>query len=41
MSGIIFIYLWGWCGVQPFIGLLYQPWMIDGDDSGAISGMNE
>jgi hypothetical protein len=26
---------------RPFIGLLYQPWMIDGDDCGAISGMNE
>jgi hypothetical protein len=25
----------------PFIGLLHQPWMIDGDDCGAISGMNE
>jgi hypothetical protein len=24
-----------------FIGLLYQPWMIDGDDCGAISGLNE
>jgi hypothetical protein len=23
-----------------FIGLLYQPWMIDGDDCGAISGMS-
>jgi hypothetical protein len=35
-------------GVEPsplllrsFIGLLYQPWVIDGDDYGAISGMNE
>jgi hypothetical protein len=27
--------------LRPFIGLLYQPWMIDGDDCGAISGMNE
>jgi hypothetical protein len=26
---------------QPFIGLLYQPWIIDGDDCGAISVMNE
>jgi hypothetical protein len=25
----------------PFIGLLYQPWMIDGDDCGAVGGMNE
>jgi hypothetical protein len=25
----------------PFIGLLYQPWMIDGDDCVAVSGMNE
>jgi hypothetical protein len=22
-------------------GLLYQPWVIDGDDCGAVSGMNE
>jgi hypothetical protein len=35
-------------GVQPnlllqrlFIGIMYQPWMIDGDDCGAVSGMNE
>jgi hypothetical protein len=27
--------------LQPFIGLLYQSWMIDGDDYGASSGMNE
>jgi hypothetical protein len=27
--------------LRPFIGILYQPWMIDGDDCGAISGMNE
>jgi hypothetical protein len=26
--------------LQPFISLLYQPWMIDGDDCGAIGGMN-
>jgi hypothetical protein len=26
-------------GVEPH--LLYQPWMMDGDDCGAISGMNE
>jgi hypothetical protein len=25
----------------PFIGLFYQPWMIDGDDCGEISGMKE
>jgi hypothetical protein len=25
---------------QPFIGLLYQLIMIDGDDYGAVSGMN-
>jgi hypothetical protein len=24
-----------------FLGLLYPPWMVDGDDCGAISGMNE
>jgi hypothetical protein len=27
--------------LRPFSGLLYQPWMVDGDDYGAISGMNE
>jgi hypothetical protein len=27
--------------LRPFIALLYQPWMIDGDDCGAVSGMNE
>jgi hypothetical protein len=28
--------------LQPFIGLLYQPWMIDDDDDcGANSGINE
>jgi hypothetical protein len=27
--------------LQPFIGLLYQPWLIDGDDCGAIGGVNE
>jgi hypothetical protein len=25
--------------LRPLIGLLYQPWMIDGDGFGAISGM--
>jgi hypothetical protein len=23
-----------------FIGLFYQPWMIDGDDYGAVNGMS-
>jgi hypothetical protein len=27
--------------LQPYIGLLYQPWMIDGDDCSEIGGMNE
>jgi hypothetical protein len=27
--------------LRPFIGLLYQSWVIDGDDSEAISGMSE
>jgi hypothetical protein len=27
--------------LRPVICLLYQPWMIDGDDCGTISGMNE
>jgi hypothetical protein len=28
--------------LQPFVALLYQPWMIDGgDDCGTISYMNE
>jgi hypothetical protein len=27
--------------LRPFIGLLYRPCMIDGDDCKAISGMNE
>jgi hypothetical protein len=40
----IFFYLFSWSGTEltilrPFIGLLYQAWMIDGDDCGAISGM--
>jgi hypothetical protein len=37
-----------WAEVEPsplllrqFIGLFYQPWKIDGDDFGAIDGMNE
>jgi hypothetical protein len=27
--------------LRPSIGLLLQPWMVDGDDYGAISGMND
>jgi hypothetical protein len=27
--------------LRPFIGLLYQPWMIHDDDCGAIGEMNE
>jgi hypothetical protein len=27
--------------LRPLIGLLYQPWKIDGADCEAISGMNE
>jgi hypothetical protein len=27
--------------LRPFIGLLCQPWIIDADDCGAISGENE
>jgi hypothetical protein len=27
--------------LRPFVGLLYQHWMIDGDDSESISGMHE
>jgi hypothetical protein len=27
--------------LRPFIGLLYQPWMTDGNDSGEVSGINE
>jgi hypothetical protein len=26
--------------LRPVVGLLYQPWMIDGDDCRAVSGMN-
>jgi hypothetical protein len=26
---------------QPIIDLLYQPWLMDSDDCGSISGMNE
>jgi hypothetical protein len=27
--------------LPPFIGLLYQPWTVDGDDCGTITEMNE
>jgi hypothetical protein len=27
--------------LRPFIGLLYYRWMMDADDCGAISGMNQ
>jgi hypothetical protein len=27
--------------LRPFIGLLYKHWMTDGDDCGAVSGMND
>jgi hypothetical protein len=27
--------------LRPFVGLFYQTWAIDGDDCGAIGGMNE
>jgi hypothetical protein len=27
--------------LRPFTGPLYQPWMTDGDDCGAIGGINE
>jgi hypothetical protein len=27
--------------LRPFIGLLYQQWVIDGDDCGAVGGMDE
>jgi hypothetical protein len=43
---LLVIYLW--FGLEPsslllraFIGLLYQPWMTDGDYCEEISGMNE
>jgi hypothetical protein len=45
--GCRFLYFSG-AGVEPsplllwpFVGMLYQTWMIDGDDCGAVSGMNE
>jgi hypothetical protein len=30
-----------WKQVQYYCGLLYQPWIGDGDDGGAVSGMND
>jgi hypothetical protein len=27
--------------LRPIYDLLYQPWMTDGDDCGAVSGMSE
>jgi hypothetical protein len=27
--------------LRPFVGILHQPWMIDGDDCGVISGVNQ
>jgi hypothetical protein len=43
----IFLFIYG-AGVEPsplllrpFISLLYQLWMIDGDDCRAVSGMDE
>jgi hypothetical protein len=43
-----YLYLSVGAGVEPsplilqtFIGLLYHPWMIDGDDCGAVSRMYE
>jgi hypothetical protein len=27
--------------LRPFIGLLYQLWMVDCDDCGGVGGMNE
>jgi hypothetical protein len=45
---VLFVYFIYWAVVepsphplQPFIGILYQPWMIEDDDCGAISGMEE
>jgi hypothetical protein len=46
-SDYFFLFIYG-AGVEPsrlllrpLIGLLYQPLLIDGDDYGAVSGMNE
>jgi hypothetical protein len=43
---LVDLFFYGWSGTSPpvlwpFIGVLYQPWMIDGDDCGAVSGMKE
>jgi hypothetical protein len=27
--------------LRPFIGLMYQPWMLGGDECGGNSGLNE
>jgi hypothetical protein len=45
----IFCVIYYWVGAEPnpllllrpFIGLLYQPWMIDGDDCGVVGAMND
>jgi hypothetical protein len=49
----IYIYIWYFAFIyeagtepsrlllRPFVGLFYRPWMIDGDDCEAISGMND
>jgi hypothetical protein len=44
---LFFLFIYG-AGMEPsplflrlFIGLLYQPWMIDGGGRGAVSGINE
>jgi hypothetical protein len=47
MFGAIFLFIYGSrvepnpLLLRPFIGLLYQPWMIDGDDCGAVGGLDE
>jgi hypothetical protein len=43
---MVVIYLSVWSAsksniILTYIGLLYQPWMIDGDDCRAVNGMNE
>jgi hypothetical protein len=47
-SSFIFFHFIYWAGVetnlllpQPFIVLVYQPWMIDDDVCGTIDGMND
>jgi hypothetical protein len=44
---ILFVFIY-WPGVEPsplllrpLIDLLYQPWMIDDEDCGAVGGMND